>query len=359
MEHLESSNCRDEPPRKRRKLNVSEEITFKPVQIIEGVDISSLIPLLNGKGSPVVLRGYISEWKASSWTFQSLANLLGSQKTDVRFGPIGQTKKEIDCEHRTVGFDEFLDWISRLQCKTLEDIDISTNWGYLSYKHFENIDADLSDEIDFSQFVVEENSSKPVLWVGSEGAHTPGHYDTYGYNFVAQIHGVKRWILAPPHSSPYLYPTRIPFEESSVFSEVDFHDITSFPQIHQAELFRINLMPGDVLYVPHHWWHFVETMEASISVNLWIDTPHQDTIERQKEALCRTLVTSLQPKNESWFNSNVKSEPIAKEISILQSANVGANLSENDFLKAIANIVCSDEILEHILKELLMQNQQE
>ena len=24
------------------------------------------------------------------------------------------------------------------------------------------------------------------------------HYDTYGYNLVAQLNGVKRWLLFPP-----------------------------------------------------------------------------------------------------------------------------------------------------------------
>ncbi len=28
-----------------------------------------------------------------------------------------------------------------------------------------------------------------TLWIGSQGSHTPCHYDTYGINFVAQIVG--------------------------------------------------------------------------------------------------------------------------------------------------------------------------
>lgn len=31
------------------------------------------------------------------------------------------------------------------------------------------------------------------------------------------------------------------------------------------------LEPGQVLYVPRHWWHFVESLEDSISVNTWIE----------------------------------------------------------------------------------------
>ena len=47
-----------------------------------------------------------------------------------------------------------------------------------------------------------------TLWVGSRGCHTPLHYDTYGRNLVAQLHGTKRWTLFPPSATELLRPTR-------------------------------------------------------------------------------------------------------------------------------------------------------
>lgn len=44
--------------------------------------------------------------------------------------------------------------------------------------------------IDWSQMGMKgRNGNQSTLWIGSEGAHTPCHYDTYGINFVAQIRG--------------------------------------------------------------------------------------------------------------------------------------------------------------------------
>lgn len=38
---------------------------------------------------------------------------------------------------------------------------------------------------------------------------------------IIQISGSKRWVLFPPSDIDSLYPTRIPYEESTVFSEVN------------------------------------------------------------------------------------------------------------------------------------------
>lgn len=35
-------------------------------------------------------------------------------------------------------------------------------------------------------------------------------------------------------------------------------------------IFQVVLEPGDVLLVPRHWWHYVESLEPSISINTWI-----------------------------------------------------------------------------------------
>ena len=36
-------------------------------------------------------------------------------------------------------------------------------------------------------------------------------------------------------------------------------------------VFQVVLSPGEVLFVPRHWWHYVECVESAVSVNTWIE----------------------------------------------------------------------------------------
>lgn len=45
-------------------------------------------------------------------------------------------------------------------------------------------------EIQWNAFGLDNLTYKDsTIWVGNNGAHTPCHIDTYGYNLVAQIYG--------------------------------------------------------------------------------------------------------------------------------------------------------------------------
>lgn len=87
----------------------------------------------------------------------------------------------------------------------------------------------------------QRSGDESTIWIGSAEASTPCHVDTYGCNLVAQIYGQKKWTLFPPEETPKLYPTRIPYEESSVFSEVniDNPDLSRFPAFASAVRYEV------------------------------------------------------------------------------------------------------------------------
>ena len=125
----------------------------------------------------------------------------------------------------------------------------------------------------------------------------------------------KLWILFPPSDIANLYVTRIPYEESSIFSQVNFQciDLNKFPLLKQTKPRIIELKAGEVLFVPRHWWHYVENVvsktsgeaeEVSISVNTWLTANEQEN--SLSECLVQFLASSLFDTygHVSWLNLN-------------------------------------------------------
>ncbi|XP_061171813.1 HSPB1-associated protein 1 homolog isoform X2 [Saccostrea echinata] len=232
---------------------------------------------------------------------------------------------------------------------------------YIDYKYMKDISPkEHLKAVDWEVFGFPgRDGTESTIWIGTEGCYTNCHYDTYGFNLVAQIQGRKRWILFPPWESFYLYPTRIPYEESSVFSEVNVKnpDYQQHSEFKKANPYIVILEPGQVLYVPRHWWHYVESLEDSISINTWIDT-EEDLESRVSEAITRCLFSTLlgardqlkedhqehqskkDHKEDNWINPGEEILPLDTNIQLLQLAlTMKYGAEEKD--KNTQNMLCN------------------
>ena len=99
------------------------------------------------------------------------------------------------------------------------------------------------------------------------------HYDGY-HNFYAQLYGTKKFTLFQPDNWPGLYPYPFlhPSHAQSQVNLSDSLDLSVFPLAGKARALEVVLRPGDLLYMPPLWFHLVESMELSISVNVWTDS---------------------------------------------------------------------------------------
>ncbi|XP_067938228.1 HSPB1-associated protein 1 homolog isoform X2 [Watersipora subatra] len=192
-------------------------------------------------------------------------------------------------------------------------------WAYADYKYMKEIFhsvPELLADVDWSTFgFTDRDGRASTFWMGSKGAYTPCHYDTYGCNLVAQLYGKKKWTLFPPSETDKLYPTRIPFEESTVFSQVDLHcyDPEKHPLFPQAKRYDVVLEAGQVLFVPKHWWHFVECETTAISVNTWIelDSDKHDRINELLAAMLTKAMTDYAGNTNPRNFYNPKEDPMA------------------------------------------------
>lgn len=179
------------------------------------------------------------------------------------------------------------------------------NWYSFSYKSINEVPEICRSELDFSFLGFPDILDNIFLWLSSKGNHTPCHYDTYGCNIVVQVYGKKRWLLFPPGSE--LSPTRIPYEESSVYCYESFYSPNerSLEDLSNLKCCKVDLEPGQILIVPRNWWHYVETMDTSLSINLWVPLVC-DTEAQIDECIVKFIMESfyLSGKKEEMFILN-------------------------------------------------------
>ena len=103
------------------------------------------------------------------------------------------------------------------------------------------------------------------VWIGAR-TRSGFHYD-YMDNFFVQVFGEKTVILAAPSNRKDLYP----FGDNIAKSQIDPErlDTKRYPRARKVTFWVSTLGPGDLLYIPWGWWHFLHAPDRSISLNLW------------------------------------------------------------------------------------------
>ncbi|XP_039350199.1 HSPB1-associated protein 1 isoform X2 [Mauremys reevesii] len=250
---------------------------------------------------PAVFCNMVFNWPVLHWNAKYLSEVLDGRTIRFRMGMKNRDTApqfETKCSYVEATLEEFLAWTSGQPTsfsRPFSCYDSSKYWAYADYKYIARIFEDKTEifkDIMWSDFGFPgRNGKESTLWIGSAGANTPCHLDSYGCNLVLQIQG------------------RIPYEESSIFSKVNVvnPDLRHYPQFRKAQAHVVTLNPGQVLFVPRHWWHYVESVDPiTVSINSWIelDADHKARVE---EAITRTLVCAIKSAEnpshvDAWLN---------------------------------------------------------
>lgn len=101
------------------------------------------------------------------------------------------------------------------------------------------------------------------VYIGPAGSRTGVHTDVLHSNsWSAQLAGQKKWLLLSPQHAHLV-------EDANGVCNVD-----SFPDRVASELcHEVIQRPGEIIFVPSGWYHAVENLEDSLSLNVnWIDS---------------------------------------------------------------------------------------
>lgn len=145
------------------------------------------------------------------------------------------------------------------------------------------------------------------LFISPRGARTSLHYDPWeSCAVLCQLYGAKRCYFYGPEQAKYL---------QNQFGTVDVTrpDHGRFPLFNMAQLGAVcTLTPGDVMYIPHGWFHQVECESDSVSLT-W-NFVHRTTISHFVAWLSRGTVSEFDERVLRFFYRLAPGRRVAEEI---------------------------------------------
>lgn len=109
-----------------------------------------------------------------------------------------------------------------------------------------------------------------LVYATPDGKGTAPHFDQ-NINFVLQIHGTKKWIMAPNSqvTNPMTRHTMGQPTDPELMTYMD----SPMPIAMPDEIQRFELKPGSLLYVPRGYWHSTEAEGNALSLNFTFTAP--------------------------------------------------------------------------------------
>ena len=239
---------------------MTDIIHFEPVDRRRDLSIKEFKREYFYPGRPVVIEDAIDQWKArSSWTFDFFR---------FRFG------KDIIETYRYEQGNYQPDHINRIPLGAFIDEIIANDWDTYPYYMRDNCGFLLQHKellTDFSEpkyffdwfRLLPTSMRRPGLriFIGPKGAVTNLHQDIWGTHFwMAQLAGRKRWVMFSPDQMGLLY-------NNCWQVRPDNPDLDRFPMFANAKGLDCTIGPGDLIFLPSKWVHWVLSLDPTISLS--------------------------------------------------------------------------------------------
>lgn len=240
-------------------LDLEREVyDFTRIPRVSGLSESDFLERYYATNRPVIIEDVVSRWPAyERWSLEFLKERFGSEV--VRF-----QKRNGTGDHR----EAFVD--STRSATLAEYVDLlgsAEGDGCYLIAHDRLLDKPafrpLFDDLRFDDryFDTDKVVGRTFLWLGPPGSMTPMHRDL-GNVYFAQVVGEKRVKMIPSKQLHLVY------NEVGYHSEVDFDDLSTeeFPLLKRATMVEEVIKPGELLFIPVGWWHWVKSLGVTMTV---------------------------------------------------------------------------------------------
>lgn len=212
---------------------------------------------------PVIVEGLMTEWPAmTKWTFSWLQAEFGDIDAEVHANrnrdPLYERHLRENC--LTMKFGDFIRAVD--EGGATNDIYLVGRNELLAKSRFRPMLEDVPNPDTFLDPQLFDHRYVK-LWIGPAGTITPLHHDR-GSVFLAQVMGRKHVKLISPFHLPYLRN-----DPMNCYSDIDLNDpvdLERYPEMREVPVMEGVIHPGDFLFLPVAWWHWLRALDKSISL---------------------------------------------------------------------------------------------
>lgn len=228
------------------------------VDKIENTEAGFFIKNFMKRGKPVILKDFILKDSPAleKWSYQYFKELAGDITVDIYGGEIENLDRVASKPVGKMKFAEYLDLITSQPTE-----------NRLFLFNLLKLKPQLKDDLKYKDVTKGKILEwLPFMFFGGQGSVTRNHIDIdMSHVFISQFQGIKRVWLFPWEQSDFLY--RPPFNFHSIANLKD-PDHKRFPGLKYLNGYEAVLNPGETLYIPSGWWHYIQYETEGYSVSL-------------------------------------------------------------------------------------------
>ena len=204
---------------------------------------------------PVVITDLMDDWAAKEkWTFSFFKDNYGDLQVPVFSSNTSKPGKKYMQADRKMPFRDYIQAIEN----GATDLRL---FLFNIFDHAPELKAHYKVPTIMNGFFKEY----PYTFFGGAGSKVAMHYDIDMSNvFLSQFEGQKRVVLFAPEQSRHLY--QLPFTVAS-YIDVDNPDYERFPALRKVSGYECIIGPGDTLFIPSGYWHYIIYLDAGFSMS--------------------------------------------------------------------------------------------
>lgn len=227
------------------------------IDVIESPSRKEFFKNYHKPQKPVIIKGLVDQQPAGEkWTMEWFKETMGDEYIELYDNTVERHKwSTTTVPDIKMKFGEYLDIINRDEPTDLR----------MFLANLYKIRPELRD--DFSCPPIYKNilGKLGFMFLGGKDTEVRGHYDVdSSCVLLTQIFGTKKVVLFEHKYTPLLY--KVPFNTHS-FVNLNDIDTDEFPGLKHVKGYEVILEPGDSVYMPAGYWHFITYVDGGMGVS--------------------------------------------------------------------------------------------